>query len=377
VLGLRDSRIQMHAPPTKSQAKRLLILLGAPPSPFIQTDIDLLSRRFPVEVLIYQNKRLQMAGEVFRRIIRGGVGGVLFWFAIPSYGFGISLIARILRCPVILVTGGFDVANMPEIGFGSMIRPKLRLLVIGMLRMANTILAFSNYSRQEVLRYVHPQRLVTLYPGVDTDKFRPAAEIEKERLVVTVAASVGQAFIRQKGLDTFVRAAQYVPDARFVLIGRFVDEAATHLRAEAPANVEFTEQAVSDAELLAYYQRARVYVQASLHEGFGVAVAEAMAAECVPVVADTTAMPEVVGDTGFYAPPGDAVAFGAAIEQALADDGSRARAARRRIIENFTVAHRERRLVPEVGRFLRPRRARRAPQIGAQAETNSPTHPRE
>ena len=59
---------------------------------------------------------------------------------------------------------------------------------------------------------------------------------------------------------------------------------------------------------------------------------------------------------GFYAPLGNAPALGAAIRQALADDGSRAQAAHERIVNNFTIAHRERLLIAEVGRLLQPRR---------------------
>lgn len=325
----------------------------------MQTDIALLNSHFAVETLTYEGKRLQMAWRVFARIARGNADAILFWFAVPSFGFGVSIIARILRCPIILITGGYDVANMPEIGFGSMVRPRLRKLVIAMLRMADTVLTFSDYSQTEVLRYARPRRMRTAYPGIDVDKFRPAAGVERERLVVT-ASSVGHAFIKQKGLDTFVRAAAYVPDAHFVLIGKVVDDSIDGLRAEAPANVEFTGTFVSDDDLVRYFQHARVYAQASAHEGFGVAMAEAMAAGCVPVAANCTAMPEVVRDAGLLAPVADPEAFGEAIRKGLADDGRLSDAARERIVNNFTLAARERILVQEIGRLMRQRRSANA-----------------
>src|SRR5680860_1338358 len=55
---------------------------------------------------------------------------------------------------------------------------------------------------------------------------------------------------------------------------------------------------ISDEDLEELYRRASVYVQASRHEGFGLAVAEAMLAGCVPVVMNVTAMPEVVDGAG-------------------------------------------------------------------------------
>lgn len=339
----------------RRREKHVLMLLAGPPSPFMTIDIEMLRKHYPVDVMVYQNKRLRFALEVFRRILRGKVGVVMFWFAVPSFGFGASLVARLLRCPIILITGGYDIAEMPEIGFGSMLRPKLRRLVIGMLRMANTVLTFSDDARRQVLRYANPRRLIVVYPAVDTGRFKPAPGVERDCLVVTVAFSIGHAFIRQKGLDTFVRAAALMPDVRFVLVGTFADDGAEALRAQAPPNVEFTARRISDEEVVHLFQRAKVYVQASMHEGFGVAIAEAMAAGCVPVVANVTAMPEVVGDSGFYAAVGDAEGFAEAIKQALDDDGSLSMAARARVVANFTVEHREKALIAEVGRMFAPR----------------------
>lgn len=336
------------------RASRILILLSAPPSPFMKTDINLLKKHFRVEVMIYDGKRVGTAWRVMQKIISGRVGLVLFWFAIPSFGFGVSIVARLLFCPIVLVTGGYDIANMPEVGFGSMIRPKLRLLVIAMLRMANVILPFSKSAMRDVLLYARPRRMVVCYPAVDVERFHPAPNRERERLVVTAAFSVASGFIQHKGLDTFVRAAEYVPGTRFLLIGHLADESAQQLRATAPSNVEFTDRRVPDEELVQIFQLAKVYVQASAHEGFGVAMAEAMAAGCVPVAVNATAMPEVVGETGYYAAYGDPRAFAVAITKALEDDGTLALKAQERIIGNFTLARRERILVHEISRYLSP-----------------------
>ena len=94
-----------------------------------------------------------------------------------------------------------------------------------------------------------------------------------------------------------MEAARELPDVRFVLAGKWLDDAIEELRAVAPENVEFTGW-LSDEDLRDLYRRAAVYVQASRHEGFGLAVAEAMLAGCVPVVVNVTSMPEVVGDAG-------------------------------------------------------------------------------
>jgi len=73
------------------------------------------------------------------------------------------------------------------------------------------------------------------------------------------------------------------------------------------------------------------------------ALAEAMACECVPVVTNNAALPEVVGDTGFYVPYGDSKATAEAIKRALKSD--KGKEARERIKNMLSLEKREKELI--------------------------------
>jgi glycosyltransferase involved in cell wall biosynthesis len=89
-------------------------------------------------------------------------------------------------------------------------------------------------------------------------------------------------------------------------------------RAGLSGRVEFLGK-VSDAQLKACYQRARVLVTVSLHEGFCVPVVEAMAMG-VPVVAYAAgAVAETVGDAGLVWDTADPEVLGASMYRVLDD----------------------------------------------------------
>ncbi|MDW8352887.1 MAG: glycosyltransferase, partial [Anaerolineae bacterium] len=92
---------------------------------------------------------------------------------------------------------------------------------------------------------------------------------------------------------------------------------------------------------------ARVYVQASAHEGFGVSLAEGMACGCVPVVADRYALPETVGEAGIIVPFNDPPALARGIAEALSRP-ELGEVARRRVLNHFTLAHRRQLLKEEL-----------------------------
>ncbi len=84
--------------------------------------------------------------------------------------------------------------------------------------------------------------------------------------------------------------------------------------------VEFVGR-VTDDDLLALYRGASVYLDASLFEGFGYQVLEAMACGA-PVVASTaTSIPEVVGDAGLLCDPRSPDEISAALVRVVGEPG--------------------------------------------------------
>ena len=311
-----------------------LLFVHSRKASFIGIDRDILAERFEIEDL-YQPGRWPNPVKVVRGVARADI--VFGWFASWHTFFPITL-AWLLRKPSVLIIGGFDSANMPDIGYGYQQGGLRRWASRWIMRRAGRLMTFSNYSLSEIERNtpIPSDRVTVLHLGVP-DPFGEVAQ-NKERLALTVGA-VDRGTLLQKGQLPFVQAARELPDVRFVLAGKWLDDAIEQLRDAAPENVEFTGW-LSDEDLRALYRRAAVYVQASRHEGFGLAVAEAMLAGCVPVVVNATSMPEVVGDAGVLieSPRPDQVAAG--ISQALALGPDAGRSARERILTTFPMESR-------------------------------------
>ncbi|MEA2406232.1 MAG: hypothetical protein QOE69_351 [Thermoleophilaceae bacterium] len=301
---------------------------------FVAIDREILAERYEVEDL-YQPGRWPNLLAVVRGVLRADV--VFGWFASWHTFFPITL-AWLLRKPSVLIIGGFDTANMPDIGYGYQQGGIRRAASLWIMRRARRLVTNSNYSLSEIERNtpIPPERVSVVHHGVP-DPFgeEPTA---KEREALTVGA-IDHTTLVQKGQLPFVEAARLVPDARFTFAGKWLDDSVEELRARAGDNVRFTGW-LSDDDLHATYRRAAVYVQASRHEGFGLAVAEAMLAGCVPVVMNVTAMPEVVGDAGVLieSQEPDAVADGVRRAFELGPDASRR--ARERILTAFPMERR-------------------------------------
>jgi glycosyltransferase involved in cell wall biosynthesis len=311
---------------------RLLYVYSRRPS-FVEIDREILAERFEIEDW-EQPGRVPNLLKLVPALVRSDV--VFSWFASWHSFFPITL-AWLLRKPSVQISGGFDTANMPDIGFGYQQGGLRRWASRWIMRRAGRLVTNSEYSRTEIAANtpIPPEQVTVIHHGVPDPFGALGPDKAREPLALTVGP-IAESTLIQKGHKPFVEAARHLPDVRFVFVGKPLDDAIETLRAVAADNVEFKGW-VSDEELEDLYSRASVYVQPSLHEGFGLAVAEAMLAGCVPVVMDVTAMPEVVDGAGVLISSQEPAAVAAGIRAAL-DLGPEAhQAARDRILTEFPM----------------------------------------
>ena len=305
-------------------------------STFIDNDYNQLKKYFDVRYT-QMRFRIKYVNLNFIEILKNVLwcDTVYGWFA--SYRMVLPIIlAKIFHKKTVVVAGGYDIANAPEINYGAFIKNPDRRISKFVLGNADKILTVSKYGNDELKESMPKATSQTVYNGVDANKWYPQGA-KTDNLVITVG-EVNWSNLKRKGLEDFVKAAKYLPDVRFVLIGELKNaDAAFYLDHIAPSNVMFAGK-VSDEELLIWYQMAKVYAQLSYHESFGVSVAEAMLCDCTPVLSTKGALPEVGGKNAYYVPFGDPEFTATVIERALkSNSGGIFRA---RVMLNFQLKKR-------------------------------------
>ncbi len=301
---------------------------------FIEIDRALIAERFEIEDL-YQPGRFANPLKVLAAVHR--CDAIVGWWA-SWHTFWPFTLGWLMRKPSLLIVGGFDVANMPEIGYGFQQGGARKWLSRWVIHRATRLFTNSFYSQREIEQNVGlpPERVPVVYHGVP-DPFADSPPTGRRERVALCVGIVTRDNLWIKGQKAFVEAAAKLPEVRFVLAGKVDDDPEINtLRAAAAANVEFAGWVEQDA-LENLFLTAGAYVQPSYHEGFGVAVAEAMLGGCVPVVTHAGALPEVVGDAGVTIESREPEAVARGVERALELGEEGGRQARARILENFSL----------------------------------------
>lgn len=256
-----------------------------------------------------------------------------------------SLIGRLLRVPLIVVTEHHDHHD---------ISLKLAPVNLATFSLVNAIICNSNYTRSSFRWWERPscrRKCLTIYNGVDLAaidaSFYPTdsrySHLDSSRLVI---GTVGR-LVREKDQKTLIRAIaiarQLNSNIHLVIVGdgplRSELESLAQELGLCPS-ITFTGE-LERADVYALLSTFDIFVMSSITEGFCNAVVEAMAAHRPVIATQAGALPEVIGSTGWFVPPGHAEAIASMIHEILAlpqnEIDARTRAARQRVEDCFTV----------------------------------------
>jgi glycosyltransferase involved in cell wall biosynthesis len=286
---------------------------------------------------------LRIEDAAARLIDRERIDVVHSHFGWPA-GMGGSLAAQATGTPLVTSLRGTDVLLRPDLAYGLRLDPGYDAGLQHLFRTAARILVATSFMRSVAVEAgAPPQNVVTIDKGVDTVRFRPAADRAaiKSRLRVAgpLVLAVG-GLQRRKGFEMIVDAfaALRRSDATLLICGTGSERDALERRAVAcgvAPRVRF-EGFVSRDRVGDYFAAADVFVHAAELEAAGNVVLEALAAGAVAIVTDSGGPGEYVQDgvNGFVIPVGDAGALRSRLEALLADPALRdtlAAAARERV----------------------------------------------
>ena len=206
-----------------------------------------------------------------------------------------------------------------------------------------TIVTPSINSLKDIAADFHcdPKNITVINNGLDIDIFIPHKNIERRkfRLITTASADVPL-----KGLDYSLMALSALknkyPDIELIVIGKIKKDGHTSKlikRLGIKDSIKFKTD-LSKEEIAKEYAKSSISIVSSLYEGFGYPVIEAMSCAVPLVAANTSSIPELVGDYATLIPAKSSKELAESIKDIFSDYlkyKNIAEAGRQHIIDNF------------------------------------------
>jgi glycosyltransferase involved in cell wall biosynthesis len=208
-----------------------------------------------------------------------------------------------------------------------------RLLVLPAARRADRLITLSEAARQEIVTdvKVSADRIDVIHLGRGTT--RPAEPMREGELRCRLELGAGpivlsvSALTPHKNIGALIDAIRFLrsshPDVRLVVPGNpsaHGEVLARHAKkVGVESNVRFPGW-VSPGELEGLYRAARCFAFASVREGFGLPLLEAMARGVPVACSNVSALPEIAGDAAVYFDPHVPAEIAGALARVLDDE---------------------------------------------------------
>jgi glycosyltransferase involved in cell wall biosynthesis len=230
-------------------------------------------------------------------------------------------------CPQVTVFHDLQHKRHPEF-FRWFDLPFWRMLLYVSARRSQKLIAVSEATRADLLKYYGVDSTVAPH-GVERAFFNMAAGRRPDRFILCVST-----LHPHKGIDTLVRAFAAFharrPQFRLVLAGMRGFHTQAIERTISTLNIQTAVRMtgwVERAELYELYRRAWAFVYPSRFEGFGMPVAEAMAAGIPTACSEIEPLRSLAGEAALLFDPSNERAITDALERLATDDELRERLA--------------------------------------------------
>lgn len=329
-------------------------------SSFIKKDIRLLSKNFNVRTSSFIVKSkiilpLLLIIQFFKLLFVIPKSDIVICKFAAYHSFIPILLAKVFGVKSILINGGTDCVSFPSIGYGSFNKPVLKHFVRWTYHLTSHIVTLHknlveyDYTYTDLdfpkqgFQYHMPKLkkpITEIFNGYSPKQWKRVEEKESNSYL-TVASGIGDARKNMlKGIDLIMAVAPKFPECTFYLVGAnedfILDNKQENIIAIGP---------LPQDELIHYFGKAQFYFQLSISEGFPNALSEAMLCECIPIGSNVGAIADIIGDTGMVLKKKGIDGLERIIHDSISCNKTELqKAARQRIIDNFSEEKREHKL---------------------------------
>ena len=252
------------------------------------------------------------------RHIPKDAGLVYAWFWTYG-GFKALLASRFLGVPI-LSPGNLHYSDPGPQNFSSLPLIKKFIKRIS-IRSMDLLLSTSQREYNDLRKHFVFKAAKLVYHGVDCPEWKTIVPLGKRKDIVLTIAFLNSYGIVRKRIMTVIKCAEIIQkrslELKFYIIGRQtknnqIEKVQKYIREKGITNVIFTGH-ISNSEKENLLRSAKYYLQPTVYEGFGVAIAEAMSYGIPVLTSKVPSVDEVVGNAGVYS--ADENEFADAIER--------------------------------------------------------------
>ncbi len=209
------------------------------------------------------------------------------WFC-PSF-----VVPLAPRAPLVMTLHDATHLQFPE-HYSPLVGLFYRSVTLPTARRAARVLTVSHHSARSLASLAGLTDVTVLPNGVDLQTFKPEGRLDSRLRQPSVLYAGG--YKPHKRVELLLDTLESLPDVQLALAGSPPPAMLQRDSARALGQRLTVLGPLDDAELAAAYRSATVFAYPSEHEGFGLPPLEAMACGTPVLCADSSSLPEVVGE---------------------------------------------------------------------------------